>query len=452
MSVVSVKSDNPRAFINKIIGFADPLTRFNIQALEFRFSDGTIKLLGDIPANAVISSIDMPTGTHSLGYNYYADVTVGPDGKYIRTSPQYFLNFSTYRYPSDTTTAGAVKSEIDNYARWPKMPNYVASTGSRRNPPGQVLAGFTAILSDNTDYIYKKWQFTDLVWVTDPTKQEFGTWSDWSPWSECNTSISQIRRTRTCTPTITGAGCEGVNIETAPCPPKDGYFGEWSNWTDCNAKCGTEGRMYRTRPYFAAQYGGKDLSDPRMEEKTCMGPPCPIDGQFSEWSAWSVCDAQCGAEGKIKRTRTYTPAQNGGQELVGPLEEVIGCKGDPCPVIPQPTIPEVTQALSLVDKSPEQPSPVIQEQPSPVIQEQPSVTTTDLQNPDTSNINAPVVADLSTSDPNNTIQNTQSANIFVYLLILVAIALGISVYIYKRRQALNQTVRTDTTPVIQQTT
>lgn len=338
MSVVSVKSDNSKAFINKVTGFADPANRFNIQALEFRFSDGTTKLLGDIPAQAEITTIDIPSGTHQLGYANYADVVVGPDGKYIRNSPLYFLRFSVHRFPSDTTTAGGITSEITYYPKWPKVPHYISSTGTRRNPPGQVLAGFTAILSDSPDYVYKKWQFTDLVWVADPDRQEFGTWSEWSPWSNCNTSTSQIQRTRTCTPTISGAGCEGANLETAPCPPVDGYFGEWSNWTDCNAKCGTEGRMTRTRPYFAAQYGGKDLSDPRMEEKTCMGPPCPQDGQFSAWSEWSNCvtDGPCG-EGYQQRNRTYTPAQFGGKDLEGTLEEKMNCMIEcPEPVVDEP--------------------------------------------------------------------------------------------------------------------
>jgi hypothetical protein len=55
-------------------------------------------------------------------------------------------------------------------------------------------------------------------------------------------------------------------------------------------------------------------------------PPTPVDGGWSEYSAWSACVA-----GFEKRTRTCTnPApSNGGKNCVGPSEEVQPCK-KPC--------------------------------------------------------------------------------------------------------------------------
>ena len=60
-------------------------------------------------------------------------------------------------------------------------------------------------------------------------------------------------------------------------------------------------------------------------------PPKPVDGKWSNWSAWSSCDKSCDG-GKQKRTRTCTPPQHGGKVCEGPAEETRDCNMQPCRV------------------------------------------------------------------------------------------------------------------------
>ena len=155
-------------------------------------------------------------------------------------------------------------------------------------------------------------------------------WSPWSEWSECNPQTKTKMRTRVCN----AASCIGDSREDLICP-YDGVFDEWSDWTTCmlptGKTCG-DGRQMRGRSYTPAMGGGKELTGPTIEYKDCY-TPCPVDGNFSEWSSWSDCLSHrdnCG-EGEQKRTRTYTPAKEGGKEIEGPLEETMPCF-TPCPI------------------------------------------------------------------------------------------------------------------------
>lgn len=120
-----------------------------------------------------------------------------------------------------------------------------------------------------------------------------------------------------------------------PCPV-DGYFSSWSNWTDCDKTCGG-GTQRRTRTYYPAMNGGVDLSlDERnktTEVRVCNTQLCPVDGFFSSWSPWNTCNKTCGG-GTQTRTRTYTPATNGGVDLSDKdkLLETQVCNIQDCPV------------------------------------------------------------------------------------------------------------------------
>ena len=58
----------------------------------------------------------------------------------------------------------------------------------------------------------------------------------------------------------------------------------------------------------------------------------PVDGQWSEWGAWSTCSKTCGG-GKSTRTRMCnnpSPA-NGGSDCTGDSEESQDCNTETCP-------------------------------------------------------------------------------------------------------------------------
>ncbi|XP_078667263.1 uncharacterized protein LOC144909086 [Branchiostoma floridae x Branchiostoma belcheri] len=173
-----------------------------------------------------------------------------------------------------------------------------------------------------------------------------GGWSDWSPWSNCSVTCGNgtETRNRTCTnpaPANGGADCDGPAQETQACDtgvscPVDGSWSDWSPWSNCSVTCGngTETRN-RTCTNPAPANGGADCDGPAQETRACdTGVPCPVDGSWSDWGAWSNCSVTCGV-GRETRNRTCTnptPAF-GGTDCDGPAQEIQECDtGVPCPV------------------------------------------------------------------------------------------------------------------------
>ncbi|XP_035691280.1 hemicentin-1-like [Branchiostoma floridae] len=173
-----------------------------------------------------------------------------------------------------------------------------------------------------------------------------GGWSDWNPWSDCSVTcrVGTQTRSRTCTnpaPANGGADCEGDNEETQDCDsgvscPVDGGWSEWNPWSDCSVTCGV-GTQTRSRTCTnpAPADGGADCEGDNEETQDCdSGVSCPVDGGWSDWSAWSDCSVTCGV-GTQTRSRTCTnPAPaNGGADCEGDDEETQDCdSGVSCPV------------------------------------------------------------------------------------------------------------------------
>jgi len=147
----------------------------------------------------------------------------------------------------------------------------------------------------------------------------------------------------------TRPGCPAFNKKLKPsgeetCPakkpcPVDGGWSAYSAWSTCSTKCGA-GTQKRTRTCTNPKpaHGGKDCVGPAEETRPCNQGPCPVDGGWSAYSAWSKCSKECGG-GTQKRTRTCTnpkPA-HGGKDCVGDAEEskacnTIKCKPKPCSI------------------------------------------------------------------------------------------------------------------------
>ncbi|XP_078312841.1 properdin-like [Crassostrea virginica] len=161
-----------------------------------------------------------------------------------------------------------------------------------------------------------------------------GAWSDWSSWSPCSNSCGegQETRTRTCTnpaPEHGGKDCPGDSKETRACIgcPAGSTLTPWSAWGQCSVTCGT-GERTRSRGCSATTAGSCTFQQTQSEQ--CVGPPCPIDGAWSDWSSWSPCSNSCG-EGQETRTRTCTnPApEHGGKDCPGDSKETRACIGCP---------------------------------------------------------------------------------------------------------------------------
>lgn len=170
-----------------------------------------------------------------------------------------------------------------------------------------------------------------------------GGFSVWSSWSICSSSCGQgfQYRDRDCDnpqPKYGGANCSGVFNENKMCHyvpcPIDGEFSDWEIWRDCSTTCGG-GTQIRTRECNnpLPKYGGSNCSDSFLEDRECNTFPCPVDGQYTEWSDWSICSATCGG-GSMTRTRTCNnpPPQHGGKPCSGLSIEYGSCNAHLCPV------------------------------------------------------------------------------------------------------------------------
>ncbi|XP_067053119.1 uncharacterized protein [Acropora muricata] len=175
-----------------------------------------------------------------------------------------------------------------------------------------------------------------------------GGYSDWSQWSLCENPCggSVVNRTRTCTnpkPTPDGAPCSGVDYETkleciSPCPtgPLDGEWGAWSPWSRCSKTCGLSGGQVLRRTRLCNRpppmNGGKNCVGNNTETARACFAPCPVDGGFGLWSAWTPCSKSCGT-GVQSRSRSCTnpPPANGGLNCSGDYNKAQSCKIISCP-------------------------------------------------------------------------------------------------------------------------
>ncbi|KAL4226070.1 hypothetical protein ACF0H5_014058 [Mactra antiquata] len=170
-----------------------------------------------------------------------------------------------------------------------------------------------------------------------------GVWAIWSSWFGCSTTCGygENTRYRTCSnprPQNGGKPCPGTFADTTNCRmaecPVDGQWTDWSAWNECSVTCqnGTQARSRNcTAP--APQFGGKDCQGGLHEFRPCAKSPCPIDGMWGAWSQWFECSTTCGP-GTITRNRTCDnpQPQYGGSTCPGKFIDTTNCSVVECPV------------------------------------------------------------------------------------------------------------------------
>ncbi|XP_068700145.1 uncharacterized protein [Montipora foliosa] len=176
-----------------------------------------------------------------------------------------------------------------------------------------------------------------------------GNYSAWSRWGTCSTSCGpgERKRTRTCTnpaPEYGGLTCKekdlGPNVEFSKCNlgdcPVNGVWGPWSLWSACTASCGPGTReRKRSCNSPAPRYGGEPCTGAERQVGDCNYRPCPVDGNYTDWTEWTLCDKTCGV-GLMTRWRACSnpSPQYGGRDcsLFGPDTETKSCAiKDFCP-------------------------------------------------------------------------------------------------------------------------
>ncbi|KAL9971012.1 hypothetical protein ACROYT_G023488 [Oculina patagonica] len=236
-----------------------------------------------------------------------------------------------------------------NYTEWGKWsscshscgPGFMLRSRTCTNPPPSS-GGF------DCTRLGRPVQSTQCFLVDCPVDGNYTTWSNWTA---CSATCGEgtTTRTRSCTnppPLHGGRDCTdiGSNIEIQPCKNQDclvnGDYSEWSSWSICSKTCG-RGFKKRIRACNnpLPSNGGKDCYEqglgPSEERSHCFERSCPLDGSYNDWSAWTTCSMSCGGGVKFRHRNCTNPApMHGGRDcsLIGPATESDSCHSEPCPV------------------------------------------------------------------------------------------------------------------------
>ncbi|XP_070688049.1 hemicentin-1 [Pempheris klunzingeri] len=181
-----------------------------------------------------------------------------------------------------------------------------------------------------------------LVRVT-VTVRVHGGFSEWTEWGPCSVScgVGSQKRLRQCNnplPANGGRHCAGSDTETRSCQgkpcPVDGNWSEWSLWEECSRTCGQGNRTrVRTCSNPPAQHGGRPCEGKAVEVIMCSVRPCPVAGNWGSWLPWSPCSETCGKgmQSRIRLCNNPPPAFDG-RQCEGSDTQTQVCKERPCPV------------------------------------------------------------------------------------------------------------------------
>jgi hypothetical protein len=168
----------------------------------------------------------------------------------------------------------------------------------------------------------------------------------WGPWSGCSKTCGGGTRTRPriveTQPAHGGKACEGPMVETQACNahhcPVDCQYTDWTAWSACPGEpgkpvvCGKGVQTSSRAIKVPSAHGGKECTEPLQKSQPCdTKVPCPVDCKVSEWSAWGPCSAPCGG-GTRTRSRTVDIAAAHGGKACPALRETIACNSHSCPV------------------------------------------------------------------------------------------------------------------------
>lgn len=182
-----------------------------------------------------------------------------------------------------------------------------------------------------------------------------GEWSSWGEWSPCGARCGnglrwRLRYCDTPKPSHAHLLCRGTPLDVEECKGDhcavdhenigndNGQWSNWSQWSVCSAKCGAGVRRRQRicRDSFESRVVGSwgtYCIGQHDQFKVCENEKCLMDGGWSGWSQWVPCSQTCGA-GRRTRTRSCTrPAPAGeGLPCPGPKTEVTSCYLIPCEV------------------------------------------------------------------------------------------------------------------------
>uniref|UniRef100_A0AAY5KUS1 SCO-spondin n=1 Tax=Esox lucius TaxID=8010 RepID=A0AAY5KUS1_ESOLU len=172
--------------------------------------------------------------------------------------------------------------------------------------------------------------------------------SQWSSWTSCSRSCSdsltpalKSRRRHCVRPHCSGETLQqkACNLPQCPacvgddCAQRNCTWTGWGEWTACSRSCGV-GQQQRLRTFLPPGVNGSwcgDILGGNQDNRFCNIRACRVDGGWSRWSPWSLCDKRCGG-GRSVRTRfcSSPPPKNGGNKCEGEKNQVKPCNTKPC--------------------------------------------------------------------------------------------------------------------------
>ncbi|MEE6483742.1 hypothetical protein FKM82_013646 [Ascaphus truei] len=98
----------------------------------------------------------------------------------------------------------------------------------------------------------------------------------------------------------------------------NGQWSDWSPWSLCSHTCSGVKKRVRICNNPVPSDEGQPCSGEKDQVIPCYSDKCPVDGMWSPWASWTPCPQSCGL-GTVKRSRRCNnPApENGGKKCVG---------------------------------------------------------------------------------------------------------------------------------------
>ncbi|XP_077125438.1 SCO-spondin-like [Ranitomeya variabilis] len=110
----------------------------------------------------------------------------------------------------------------------------------------------------------------------------------------------------------------------------DCILSPWTSWSDCSRSCGV-GVMFRRRDVIRERLPGGHCAGTQFDSKSCFLMACPVNGAWSQWAAWSVCDVECQGGTRSRRRKCEDPPpKNGGLPCIGEPVQSESCNLQPC--------------------------------------------------------------------------------------------------------------------------
>lgn len=166
--------------------------------------------------------------------------------------------------------------------------------------------------------------------------------SAWSEWSGCSATCGGGKQGRMrfvlSEPQHGGQTC-GALFEERDCNAQtcaagtlavDCVVSQWSSWSECDSSCGG-GEQVRTRSVVVPRSGTGEACAALRDTRACNTHGCPVDCVLSPWSEFSPCSAACGGGTRSQFRVVQTYPMNGGAQCDSTLR-AMPCNNHECPV------------------------------------------------------------------------------------------------------------------------